>query len=74
MSRHLRDLLALLDRTTTTDSYGVEGSDFSVCKICDSENSPGVLAKETWHRSWCPVPRLQKKYARQSYNFQEPQP
>ena len=64
MSRHLRDLLALLERTTTVDSYDVPGSDFTFCRICECESGAGVLAREHWHAKWCPVPRLQSKYWR----------
>lgn len=62
MSRHLRDLKALLDRATHGDSYGVHGSDFTRCRMCDHESSPGVLFKPNWHAPDCPVPRLQRKY------------
>lgn len=72
MSRHLRDLLVVLDRATYTDSYGVYGSDFTVCRLCDHESGAGVLAKANWHASHCPVPRLQKKYADQLYRMRQP--
>jgi hypothetical protein len=60
-SRYLRDLLRLLDRCTYGDSYGVHGSDFVVCRICERESGAGVLAKPNWHADDCPVPRLQRK-------------
>ncbi len=63
MSRHLRDLLALLERSTEEDSYGVHGSDFTRCKICEHESGAGMLARPNWHKAGCPVPRLQRKYA-----------
>ncbi len=62
MAKELRDLKKLLDQTTYTDSYGVEGSDFCVCRICESESGAGRLARPNWHKAWCPVPGLQKKY------------
>jgi hypothetical protein len=64
MSRHLRDLLKLLERTTTVDSYDVPGSDFTFCRICEHESGAGVLARNNWHAQGCPVPRLQVKYWR----------
>lgn len=63
MSRHLRDLLRLLDQTTEVDDYGVDGSDFTRCKICEHESGAGMLARPNWHKVGCPVPRLQEKYA-----------
>ena len=69
MSRHLRDLLTLLDHTTYTDSYGVYGSDFTVCRHCEHDSGAGVLRKANWHAPHCPVPRLQKKYADQLYRM-----
>lgn len=65
MSRHYRDLMALLERVTYNDSYGVPGSDFTVCRICDHESGAGVLRKPDWHAPDCPVPRLKQKYRRQ---------
>lgn len=62
MSRHLRDLLTLLDRATYDDDYGVCGSTFQVCRICNCESGAGVLARPNWHARWCPVPRMQAKY------------
>lgn len=63
MSRYTRDFLDLLDCCTYQDDYGVHGSDFTVCRICDCESGAGVLSKPNWHASDCPVPRLQKKYS-----------
>lgn len=62
MSKHLRDLLKMLDRATYEDSYGVYGSEFTVCRICEHESGAGMLARPNWHKPGCPVPRLQKKY------------
>lgn len=58
----LKDLLALLDRCTYGDSYGVDGSDFTCCRICQHESGAGWLMKPNWHATDCPVPRLQRKY------------
>lgn len=62
MAKELRDIQKLLDLATYADSYGIDGSGFMVCKICESESGAGVLARPNWHKAWCPVPRLQKKY------------
>jgi hypothetical protein len=58
----LKDLKALLERCTSTDSYGVEGSDFAICHICHHESGAGVLWRQHWHAKDCPVPRLTRKY------------
>jgi hypothetical protein len=63
MSRHLRDLLTLLDKAVYTDDYGVYGSTFYVCRYCESESGAGVLMKPDWHKDTCPIPRMQRKYA-----------
>jgi hypothetical protein len=63
MAKELRDIKRLLERATYMDNYGVYGSNFWVCRICDSESGAGVLARPNWHEAWCPVPRLEKKYA-----------
>lgn len=60
----MKDMHALLDRATYIDSYGVDGSDFTVCRICERESGAGVLRKADWHEAGCPVPRLQRKYWR----------
>lgn len=70
MSRHLRDLLRLLDQATESDSYGVPGSDFTRCKICEHESGAGMFARPNWHKTGCPVPRLQAKYARRNREAQ----
>lgn len=62
MAKELRDLKKLLELATYTDSYGVEGSNFQCCRICEQESGAGLLARVNWHKSWCPVPRLEKKY------------
>jgi hypothetical protein len=62
-SHFLRDLIDLVDRSTFYDSYGVDGSDFTVCRICERESGAGVLHKPGWHASDCPIPRLQKRLA-----------
>lgn len=58
----LKDMHALLERATYYDSYGVDGSDFTVCRICERESGAGVLFRPDWHAADCPVPRLQRKY------------
>ena len=62
MSRHLRDLLTLLDHATYEDDYGIPGSTFYGCRYCEWESGAGVLMKGDWHAPGCPVPRLQRKY------------
>lgn len=63
MSRvKLKDMQALLDSATYTDDYGVPGSTFTVCRICDHESGAGVLKKLDWHAKDCQVPRLKAKY------------
>ena len=62
MSRHLKDLKTLLDLATYVDDYGVDGSSFECCRICGHESGAGALARPSWHKVGCPVPRLQKKY------------
>lgn len=58
----LKDMKALLERATYTDDYGVHGSTFAVCRICERESGAGVLWKPNWHAVDCPVPRLKAKY------------
>lgn len=58
----LKDMQALLDRTTFRDSYDIPGSDFTVCRICERESGAGVLGRPDWHAPDCPVPRLKRKY------------
>lgn len=59
MSRHLRDLLKLLEQATYEDSYGVYGSEFVACRICERDSAG---RKPQWHAPGCPVPRLLSKY------------
>lgn len=59
----LKDIHALLELATYSDSYGVHGSDFTVCRICERESGAGVLFKPNWHAAHCPVPRLKRKYS-----------
>lgn len=63
MAKELRDLKRLLGLATYADSYGVYGSDFVACRICESDSGAGILGRPNWHKEWCPVPRLEKKYA-----------
>lgn len=72
MSRHLRDVLTLLDGAVYTDDYGVYGSTFYVCRYCDQDSGAGVLMKPIWHAPHCPVPRLEKKYAAQLHRMRQP--
>lgn len=58
----LKDMQALLERATYRDNYGVYGSDFTTCRICERESGAGVLFKPNWHAPYCPVPRLKRKY------------
>lgn len=72
MSRvSLKDMKAILDLATYTDDYGIEGSTFSVCRICECSSGAGILWKPGWHASDCPVPRLQRKYSQRG-TAQEP--
>jgi len=48
----LQDLL--FDATCKSDSYGVLGSDWTVCGLCDAEDKPGFLAKGVPHEKTCP--------------------
>lgn len=65
MSRvSLRDMNALLERATYGDSYGVEGSDFVACRICERDSAGFVGLEFGWHAKDCPVPRLKRKYER----------
>ena len=69
MSRvSLRDMKSILDRATYTDDYGVDGSTFAVCRICEHESGSGMLWKANWHAADCPVPRLQRKYDKRGAN------
>jgi len=64
MARELRDIKALLDKCIRLDDYGVQGSTFAVCQICDHSSGAGMLWKEPWHAKDCPVPRLERKYVK----------
>lgn len=65
MSRvSLRDMKALLDVVTVEDDCGVQGSNFTLCLICQNESGAGVLRRAGWHAKGCPVPRLKRKYER----------
>lgn len=64
----LKDMQVLLDRATYRDSYGVYGSEFTACRICERESGAGVLFKPNWHAADCPVPRLRRKYAHRGAN------
>lgn len=59
----LKDMQAILERATYVDDYGVYGSSFSVCRICERESGAGVQFRPNWHAADCPVPRLKRKYS-----------
>lgn len=60
-SHFLRDLIDLVERSTYGDDYGVYGSDFTCCRICERESGAGVLKKPNWHAPSCPIPKLQRR-------------
>ncbi len=60
----IKDIKSVLELATYSDSYGVYGSDFTVCRLCERESGAGVLFRANWHAPYCPVPRLQRKYDR----------
>ncbi len=72
MSSPLRDLLKLLEHATYGDDYGIHGSEFTACRICERASEAGLLFKPGWHQSWCPVPRLQRKYQDRGPRDREP--
>jgi len=41
-----------------TDSYGVEGSDWAVCDLCEAEDKPGIFAAGIPHEQTCPIFRF----------------
>lgn len=45
-------LAHLLDQATYGDSYGVHGSDFTVCRFCEGGGAPNVAME---HKPDCPV-------------------
>lgn len=49
-----------------TDSYGVHGSDFSICRLCDGESGPGRLNKGIQHDSDCPLGRYEARVAKRN--------
>ena len=48
----LQDML--FDATCYSDSYGVPGSDWTVCGLCDAEDDPGLLSRGVPHKMTCP--------------------
>lgn len=44
-----------LDQLTRRDDYGVYGSDFYSCRLCDAESCAGVLNKGIPHAPGCPL-------------------
>jgi hypothetical protein len=53
-----------LSELIRTDSYGVHGSEFYVCRLCDRESGAGVLNKGIQHPEWCPVGRYELRVAK----------
>jgi hypothetical protein len=49
---YLQDML--FDVTSQEDSYGVPGSSWDVCTLCDAEGKPGLLANGIPHEKTCP--------------------
>jgi len=57
----LGDLLLIYEKDNTSyDSYGVEGSDWPVCNICQAEGKPGVFACGLPHDEGCAVHKFQQ--------------
>lgn len=50
-AERLRD--ALWDAVQGTDSYGVPGSDWAVCSLCEGEDEPGIYARGVAHKKDC---------------------
>ena len=46
------------------DNYGVEGSTFWVCRLCDRESGAGVLRKPIIHTNDCPLGRYEARMAK----------
>lgn len=44
-----------------SDSYGVHGSDFLVCKLCEAESGAGKLRKPIEHKADCPLGRYEAR-------------
>jgi hypothetical protein len=49
-----------------TDNYGVHGSDFHICRLCDRESGAGVLNKGISHESGCPLGRYEARVAKRN--------
>jgi hypothetical protein len=45
------------------DSFGVHGSDFFACRICQHESGAGIYARENWHAPDCPAAAVEKALA-----------
>lgn len=57
-----------------TDSYGVHGSDFYRCRLCDAESGAGVLNKGIPHKLDCPVARYNARVAKRAQIQHSPPP
>lgn len=53
------DAQRLVDAAIYTDSYGVSGSDFRACRICDHSNQPGLNARADWHPETCAAKQME---------------
>lgn len=49
-----------------TDSCGVLGSDYEVCRLCDVESGAGILNKGIQHTSDCPLGRYDARMAKRN--------
>jgi hypothetical protein len=55
------DLLLIYEKDNTSyDSYGVEGSDWPVCDICQAEGKPGIFSCGLPHDESCVVYKFQQ--------------
>lgn len=60
----IRVVLLPVDELLRLDSYGVDGSDFQVCRLCDAESGAGLLARGIKHEGLCPLhPENISRYA-----------
>jgi hypothetical protein len=50
------------------DNYGVHGSDYFYCRLCERESGAGVLNKGIPHKDWCPVARYEARVAKRASN------
>ena len=60
--RAKRDRITLyVDDLIIRDNYGVHGSDFYFCRLCERESGAGVLNEGIPHKDWCPLGRYLKR-------------